>query len=145
MIYTDEVGGMDIIISNSSNKPIYEQISSQIKDLILTGELNAGYQLPSIRSLAKGLRISAITTKRAYADLEAEGFIETVPGKGSFIARQSKELLREEGLRHIEGYLQQALEAARQADVSVADVHEMIDILSESRSDGRSSEDQGAL
>lgn len=127
---------MDIIISNGSDRPIYEQISSQIKDLILTGGLNAGYQLPSIRSLAKDLRISAITTKRAYADLEEEGFIETVPGKGSFIASQSRGLLKEERLRRIENYLQQALEEAERAGVSGADVHEMINILLEGRKDG---------
>ena len=136
MIYTDGVKGMDIIISNGSDRPIYEQISSQIKDLILTGGLNAGYQLPSIRSLAKDLRISAITTKRAYADLEEEGFIETVPGKGSFIASQSRGLLKEERLRRIENYLQQALEEAERAGVSGTDVHEMIDILLEGRKDG---------
>jgi GntR family transcriptional regulator len=127
---------MDIIISNSSGKPIYEQITSQMKDLILTGELASGMQLPSIRALANDLRISAITTKRAYADLEAEGFIETVPGKGSFVAGGNAELLREERLRRIEGLLQQAADEARGARIGAAEMHEMIDLIMEGESDG---------
>lgn len=127
---------MDIIISNSSDKPIYEQITSQMKDLILTGELSAGAQLPSIRSLANNLRISAITTKRAYADLETEGFIETVPGKGSFVAGGNTELLREERLRRIEGYLQQASDEARGAGIGANELHEMIDLIMEGENDG---------
>ena len=87
---------LDIIISNASDKPIYDQIVSQMKALILTGELGEGQQLPSIRALAGDLRISVITTKRAYAELELQGFIETVPGKGSFVAGGNLELLREE-------------------------------------------------
>ena len=90
---------MDIIISNASDKPIYEQITAQMKNLILNGTLAEGAQLPSMRALANDLRISVITTKRAYADLEAQGFIETVPGKGSFVAGGNMELLREERLR----------------------------------------------
>ena len=82
---------MDILISNSSGKPIYEQITSQIKNLILSGGLQAGEALPSMRLLAKELRISVITTKRAYEDLERDGFIETVPGKGSFVAHKNAE------------------------------------------------------
>jgi len=127
---------VDIIISNSSGKPIYEQITSQMKDLILTGELDAGAQLPSIRALANDLRISAITTKRAYADLEVEGFVETVPGKGSFVTGGNTELLREERLRRIEGYLKQAADEARGAGVSVSDMHEMIDLIMEGEEDG---------
>lgn len=126
---------MDIIISNGSGKPIYEQITSQMKDLILTGELSAGVQLPSIRSLANSLRISAITTKRAYADLEAEGFIETVPGKGSFVAGGNTELLREERLRRIEGYLQQAADEARGAGIGTKELHEMVDLIMEGEND----------
>jgi len=127
---------MDIIISNSSDKPIYEQITSQMKDLILTGELTAGAQLPSIRSLANSLRISAITTKRAYADLETEGFIETVPGKGSFVAGGNTELLREERLRRIEGYLQQAADEARGAGIGATELHEMVDLIMGGENDG---------
>ena len=83
---------MDIIISNASGKPIYEQITSQMKNLVLDGTLAEGTQLPSIRMLANDLKVSVITTKRAYADLEAQGFIETVPGKGSFVAGGNMEL-----------------------------------------------------
>ena len=90
---------MNIIISNTSEKPIYEQITTQIKAIIMKGELNAGDALPSIRFLAKELRISVITTKRAYEELERDGFIETVPGKGSFVASGNQELLREDHRR----------------------------------------------
>lgn len=86
---------MDIIISNAAAEPIYGQITRQIKNLIIKGELRAGDPLPSIRSLAKDLQISVITTKRAYEELEQQGFIETVMGKGSFVAGQSEALLRE--------------------------------------------------
>lgn len=127
---------MDIIISNSSGRPIYEQITSQMKDLILDGQMKVGQQLPSIRALANDLRISAITTKRAYADLEVEGFIETVPGKGSFVAGGNTELLREERLRRIEGFLQLAAAEARGAGVNPAELHEMIDIFMEGGFDG---------
>lgn len=120
---------MEIIISNSSSKPIYEQITSQIKDQIMAGELAAGEQLPSIRALANSLRVSAITTKRAYADLEAQGFIETVQGKGSFVAGGNLELLREERLRHVEGLLEQALSAARSANITLDELHDMLDVL----------------
>ena len=92
---------MELIISNASSKPIYEQITAQMKNLILNGELAEGEQLPSIRALANSLRVSAITTKRAYADLEADGFIETVQGKGSFVAGGNAELIREEQLRQV--------------------------------------------
>ena len=100
---------MDIIISNSSSSPIYEQITRQIKDQILQGELKAGDALPSMRMLAKELRISLITTKRAYEELERDGFIETVPGKGCFVSEKNTEFLREEQLRQVEGFLQQAV------------------------------------
>lgn len=122
---------MDIIISNASDKPIYEQIVVQMKDLILSGELQEGQQLPSIRALASDLRISVITTKRAYAELEAQGFVETVQGKGSFVAGGNTELLREERLRHIEGLLGTAVREARGAGISLADLHDMLDVLAE--------------
>ena len=123
---------MDIIISNASDKPIYEQIVSQMKALVLTGELSEGQQLPSIRTLASDLRISVITTKRAYAELEAQGFIETVQGKGSFVAGGNKELLREERLRAIEALLVQAAGEARAARVSIQELHDMLDLIAES-------------
>ena len=98
---------MQLYIDNRSGAPIYDQIYSQIKDAIVSGQVAAGEALPSIRALAKDLRISVITTKRAYDELEREGFIDTLPGKGCFVAERSTELLREETLRKIEGYMQE--------------------------------------
>ena len=123
---------MEIIISNSSDKPIYEQISTQIKNAILSGELTTGQALPSIRSLASDLHVSVIITKRAYSDLEALGFIETRQGKGSFVAGGNVELLREEQLRHIESLLQEALNNAETARVSLPELHDILDTLAES-------------
>ena len=98
---------MQLYIDNRSGAPIYDQIYSQIKDAIVSGQVAAGEALPSIRALAKDLRISVITTKRAYDELEREGFTDTLPGKGCFVAERSAELLREETLRKIEGYMQE--------------------------------------
>lgn len=123
---------MEIIISNSSDKPIYEQISSQIKSAILSGELTTGQALPSIRSLANDLHVSVITTKRAYSDLEALGFIETRQGKGSFVAGGNIELFREEQLRQIESLLQEALNNAESAGVSLDELHDILNTLAES-------------
>jgi GntR family transcriptional regulator len=120
---------LDIIISNASDKPIYEQIVSQIKDLILSGELEQGSMLPSIRNLASDLRISVITTKRAYSELEAQGFIETVQGKGSFVAGGNMELLREERLRHVEELLGKASREAQSAGISLQELHDMLDLM----------------
>lgn len=122
---------MDLIISNSSDRPIYEQITTQIKELILTGELQPGQKLPSIRALANGLRISAITTKRAYTDLEAQGFIETVQGKGSFVTGGNVELLREERRRQIEQRLMRLVDDARSADIGDDELREMMDLIME--------------
>ncbi|MBQ6651713.1 MAG: GntR family transcriptional regulator [Atopobiaceae bacterium] len=122
---------MEIVISNSSDKPIYEQIASQIREQVLAGMLVEGEQLPSIRSLATQLRISAITTKRAYQDLEAQGFIHTVPGKGCFVAGDNLELLREERLRQVEISLARAVSDARTAGVSADELREMLDLLLE--------------
>ena len=122
---------MDIIISNASGKPIYEQITSQMKNLVLDGTLAEGTQLPSIRMLANDLKVSVITTKRAYADLEAQGFIETVPGKGSFVAGGNMELLREERLRRIEGLMAQAVDEAKAAGVLRDELHDMLELLLE--------------
>lgn len=116
---------MELIISNASNKPIYEQITGQIKAMILSGELAEGEQLPSIRALANSLRVSAITTKRAYADLEADGFIETVQGKGSFVAGGNAELIREEQLRQVEELMGQAVDAGRAMGLSKTELTEM--------------------
>lgn len=123
---------MEIIISNSSNQPIYEQIVRQVKGQIMAGDLTAGEQLPSIRALANSLRVSAITTNRAYADLEAQGFIETVQGKGSFVAGGNAEMLREERLREIEERLLQAIEAGRALDLGDEELIEMMRTLLES-------------
>ena len=120
---------MDIIISNSNGKPIYEQISSQVRAQILSGALEAGERLPSIRALADGLGVSVITTKRAYADLETSGFIQTIQGKGSFVAGGNAETLKEERLRAIEAHLQHALDEARIAGVTADEIHEMLDVL----------------
>lgn len=122
---------MDIIISNASDKPIYEQIVLQMKDLILAGDLQEGQQLPSIRALASDLRISVITTKRAYAELESQGLIETVQGKGSFVAGGNTELLREERLRHIEELLGSAVREARGAGIELQELHDMLDVVTE--------------
>ena len=122
---------LNIVISNSSGKPIYEQITNQVKAAILSGELSPGDALPSMRLLAKELRISVITTKRAYEELEREGFVETVVGKGSFVARQNRELLREARLREVEARLEQAVEAARAGGVSLAELQEMFTLLYE--------------
>ena len=116
---------MDIILSNSSGKPIYEQITDQIKALILSGELAEGEQLPSIRGLANSLRVSAITTKRAYSDLEAAGFIETVQGKGSFVAGGNTDLIREERLREVEALMARAIEDGRAIGLSDDELSEM--------------------
>ncbi|WP_042347295.1 GntR family transcriptional regulator [Bacillus massiliigorillae] len=120
---------MDIIISNSSDKPIYEQISSQIKTMIMNGVLKEGEALPSIRLIAKELRVSVITTKRAYADLERDGFIETVKGKGSFVAGKNIEFIKEEQLRIIEDYLQKTADVAKSSDISLEELIETLTFI----------------
>ena len=120
---------MDIIIRNTGEAPIYDQITRQVKTLILTGALKEGDALPSMRLLAKDLRISVITTKRAYEELEREGFITTIPGKGCFVAPQNLELARENALRQVEEHLQKAVEAARLGGVTAAEVKETLDII----------------
>ncbi|HIT73070.1 GntR family transcriptional regulator [Tyzzerella sp. An114] len=120
---------MNIIISNSSDKPIYEQISSQIKNLIIKGELSEGEALPSMRLLAKELRISVITTKRAYEELELDGFIETVVGKGSFVARKNIEFIKEERLRQAEEYIQKAVDTAKEGGISLSELREILEIV----------------
>ena len=109
---------MNIVIRNTGDAPIYEQITQQVKAAILSGELTEGAPLPSIRLLAKELRISVITTKRAYEELKREGFVVTMSGKGSFVAPQNIELMREEQRRHMEQLLSETVDAARIAGVS---------------------------
>ena len=122
---------MDIIISNASGKPIYEQITEQIKEQIMNGELNEGDPLPSMRALAQQLRISIITTKRAYEELEREGFIESFTGKGSFVAARNRELFREENLRQIEQSLTLAVGKAKLCGVSYEELSEILKMLFE--------------
>ena len=122
---------MEIIISNSSASPIYEQIAQQVREAILTGELAEGTLLPSIRALANDLRISVITTKRAYAELEKAGLVSTVQGKGTFVTGGNLELLREERLRQVERLLAQAVADAKAAGLTAQELHEMLDLLME--------------
>ena len=130
-IHIIKVNAMDIIISNASGKPIYEQITEQIKEQIMSGELNEGDPLPSMRALAQQLRISIITTKRAYEELEREGFIESFTGKGSFVAARNRELFREENLRQIEQSLTFAVEKAKLCGVSYEELSEILKMLFE--------------
>ena len=120
---------MDIIISNAGGVPIYDQITRQIKGLILRGELKEGEALPSMRLLARELRISVITTKRAYEELEREGFITTVPGKGCFVAPQDPALAREETLRRVEEHLTRAVEAAKVGGITLEEMTDTLNIL----------------
>jgi len=122
---------MQIYLSNSGQEPIYAQITRQIKQQILSGALRPGDALPSIRLLARELRISVITTKRAYEDLERDGFIETVAGKGSFVASKNAEFLREEALRRVEAALQQAVDTASRSGVSPQELRQMLELLLE--------------
>ncbi len=122
---------MNIIISNSAQEPIYEQIITQIKNSILRGELGENQALPSIRNLAKELQISVITTKRAYDELEREGFIITVPGKGTYVAAQNKELMRESRLKIVEEKLSEAVAAGKSADLTLAEMQEMLKLFYE--------------
>ena len=120
---------MTIIIDNKSGVPIYDQIYSQIKSQIISGQLAEDTILPSIRNLAKDLRISVITTKRAYEELEKDGFIYTVSGKGCFVAARNTELLREENLKKIEGHIEEILKLAASCNLTRQDISDMIDIL----------------
>ena len=120
---------MELIIRNNSGQPIYDQISGQIKAQILSGALSPGDALPSMRLLAKELRISVITTKRAYEELERDGLIETVTGKGSFVAGKNLEFIREEKIKKCEEYLQKAAETGRSAGVSLGELTEILRLI----------------
>ena len=124
---------MDIIISNSSGAPIYEQIEEQIKNQIMTGELAAGDALPSMRMLAKDLKISVITTKRAFEELERDGFIESVVGKGSFVKGINSEIMRESMLRDIEDSLEKAADKAILGKISLDEMKEMLTVIFEEK------------
>lgn len=119
---------MDIIITNSSGEPIYQQIYSQIKNMILNGTLKEGDALPSMRTLAQQMRISIITTKRAYEELERDGFIESYTGKGSFVKAQNTELFREQNLREAENLIAQACEKAKMCGIGLDELQEILKI-----------------
>lgn len=122
---------MDIIITMRSDKPIYEQIESQFREMIVSGKLKAGDSIPSMRALAKDLHISLITVKKAYENLSRDGLIETIVGKGSFVAALNTELIREEKQREIENWLAQACQSAKTAGISPDTLKELIDVLYE--------------
>lgn len=124
-----EVMRLRIVLSNDSRRAIWEQIAEQIRDAILQGELSPGDALPSIRALARELRISVITTKRAYDELEREKFVESIQGKGSFVATQDSELMREKRLNAIEQKLSEALIEARLNGLNYDDVEQMLRVL----------------
>lgn len=120
---------MDIIISSNNNKPIYEQITAQIKALIMSGELPTGTLLPSMRALAKSTHVSVITVQKAYEDLHRDGFIETTVGRGSFVAAQNKEFIQEEQQRRAEAHLQAAAEIGRTNGIPVEKLIELLEIF----------------
>ena len=127
------VGGeiMEIIIKNSSNDPIYQQITSQIKALIIDGTLKAGDAMPSMRNLAKSLHVSVITAQHAYEELQKDGFIETVAGKGTFVSAQNKNFIREEQLRIIEQKIEDIAKAAKIYDVSLDELIKTLTVIYE--------------
>lgn len=120
---------MNIIITNKDSTPIYEQISTQIKQNIMNGLLKEGEPLPSMRLLAKELRISVITTKRAYEDLERDGFIQSFTGKGSFVSPQNPEILREENLKQTEEFLSKAVKIAKSSNITLQELIEIMTLL----------------
>jgi GntR family transcriptional regulator len=128
---TGSVQRMKILISNSSPDPIYEQIAKQIRNRIISGGLVEGEALPSIRKLAMDLQISVITSKRAYENLEKEGFIDTVAGRGSFVAVQNKQLLREKKMKIIEEKLGEAVSASMALGITKRELQEMLSLLFE--------------
>ena len=122
---------MDIIISSSTSKPIYEQITSQIKAMIMSGQLEAGAPLPSMRALAKSIHVSVITVQKAYEDLQRDGFIDTTVGRGSFVAAQNKEFIQEEQQRRAEGHLQEAAEIGRAYGIPVETLNQLLTLFYE--------------
>lgn len=122
---------MEIIISNNVGKPIYEQITSQIKAMIMSGELQAGEAIPSMRALAKSIHVSVITVQKAYEDLQRDGFIETTVGRGSFVSAYNKEFIQEERQRQAEEHLQAAVEIARTSGITLEKLKELLTIFYE--------------
>lgn len=122
---------MEIIISSNANKPIYEQITSQIKAMIMDGELQAGEAIPSMRALAKSLHVSVITVQKAYEDLQRDGFITTTVGRGSFVSAQNKEFYQEEQQRRVEEHLQEAVDISRASGISLEKLIELLQLFYE--------------
>lgn len=122
---------MRVVISNSAGVPIYEQIKEQIKSAILSGEVKEGEMLPSIRQLARDLKISVITTTRAYNDLQSEGFVSNVQGKGCYVLPQNNDMIREQLLREIEESFTSAISSAKVAKLTKAELKEMFDVMLE--------------
>lgn len=120
---------MNIIISNSSDMPIYKQVKNQIKNAIITNELKQGDKLPSIRVLARDLSISVITTKSAYEELEIDGYVKTIPAKGTYVSNKNKTLIREEQLQNIENILLTAIDIAKLTNIEKEEIVNMIEIL----------------
>ncbi|MBF0697496.1 GntR family transcriptional regulator [Actinomyces bowdenii] len=120
---------LTVVLSNTAGVPIYEQIAQQVRDAILTGQVEADEMLPSIRALARDLRVSVITTTRAYSDLVADGFLANVPGKGYFVLPRDSELVREQVLREVEEHLDRAVERARLAQLSGEELHDMLETI----------------
>ena len=120
---------LSVVLSNTAGVPIYEQIAQQVRDAILTGQVEADEMLPSIRALARDLRVSVITPTRAYSDLVAEGFLANVPGKGYFVLPRDSELVREQVLREVEEHLDRAVERARLAQLSDEELHTMLQTI----------------
>ena len=122
---------MDIIISSNTSKPIYEQITTQIKAMIMSGELQTGAPLPSMRALAKSIHVSVITVQKAYEDLQRDGFIDTTVGRGSFVAAQNKAFIQEEQQRRAEEHLQEAAEIGRTHGIPVDKLTELLRLFYE--------------
>ena len=120
---------LSVVLSNTAGVPIYEQIAQQVRDAILTGQVEADEMLPSIRALARDLRVSVITPPRAYSDLVAEGFLANVPGKGYFVLPRDSELVREQVLREVEEHFDRAVERARLAQLSDEELHTMLQTI----------------
>ena len=120
---------MEIILSNASDRPIYEQITSQIKEMIMKGELKPGEPMPSMRRLARDLHVSVITTQRAYDDLQRDGFIITVPAKGTFVSAQNQDFIREENLRRIEELLTDAATLGRENGLSLEELQTTLELV----------------
>lgn len=122
---------MEIIISSNTSRPIYEQITSQFKAMIMSGELGAGAPIPSMRSLAKTIHVSVITVQKAYEDLTRDGFIETTVGRGSFVAAQNKDFIQEEQQKRVEEHLVAAAELARTSGISLGKITELLKLFYE--------------